>query len=62
MPSDKRVYDVWDRAGWDTAATRGCWSDRVIGFGIALQMRHYSGLERIYPALGKRKQAQEAAA
>jgi hypothetical protein len=34
----------------------------VIGFGIALQMRHYSGLERIYPALGKRKQAQEAAA
>lgn len=40
----------------------GCFGDRVIGYGIALQMRNYSGLERIWPALGKRKQVQEEGA
>lgn len=40
----------------------GCFSDRVFAFGIAVQMRHFSGLERIFPALGKRKQEEQATA
>lgn len=33
----------------------GCHDDLVIAFGLALQMQRYSGLERIFPSLGKQE-------
>lgn len=40
-------------------AQEGCHDDQVIAFGLALQMLKFTGLQRIWPALGRQQHVQK---